>query len=285
MAKKLAGKVAVVTGSSTGIGRGIAIALAGEGAKVVVNGISRDSDGTRLIDQVVEEIKKANRVAVGNYDSVATMAGGANIIKDAIDNFGRIDILVNCAGNYWNAITVEMTEEEWDSIIAVHLKGHFSCTKAALPHMIQQKSGRIINIASRAAFDGIGNPAYATAKAGVLGFSSYLSRELKPQDITVNAILPSAVTELFPTEKKQTGDNMPYYKSPHPDMIAPLAVYLATDEAQDITGRFFYAAAGDICVYVHPFRLSSAHTFIRKSEGKWTVDELSEVIPPVLGLG
>ena len=143
MAEKLKGKVAVVTGagSPVGIGKEVALAMAAEGASVVVNDVGRDPDGTSGADRVVEEIKKANGTAVANYDSVATLSGGENIIKTAISNFGRIDILVNCAGNIKHMPIAEMTEDDWDSVIDVHLKGHFGCTKAAIAEMVKQESG------------------------------------------------------------------------------------------------------------------------------------------------
>ena len=187
MAKRLQGKSAVITGSGRGIGRGIALALAAEGARIVVNDIAYEPDGTSVADKVVEEITKAKGTAVANYDSVATMEGGQNIINTAISNFGRIDILVNGAGNFMPMPSFEMTEEVWDSIITVNLKGQFSCYRAAAPKMIQQKSGRIINFSSRAAFHG--PPvcvAYCVAKAGAMSFTADVSRELKPYGITVN---------------------------------------------------------------------------------------------------
>lgn len=284
MAKKLLeGKVAVVTGSGRGIGRGIAILMASEGAKVVVNDIAREG-GKSFADAVVKEIKDAKGTAVSNYDSVATMAGGEGIIKAAISNFGRIDILVNNAGNFWGKPTLELKEDEWDSIINVHLKGHFSCTKAALPYMVKQKGGRIINFSSRAGFFGVHNLAYAVVKSGVIGFTAMLAKEMKANGITVNAILPSATTQLFPTEKSQLGDYIPFYKKPDPDDVAPIVVYLATDKAENITGKYVYAGAGDICFYNDPFKLASAHTFVRKV-GRWTLAELDETVPPLLGLG
>jgi len=283
MAQKLAGKVAVVTGagSEVGIGREVAFAMAAEGASVVVNDIGKDPDGTRAADKVVNEIKKAKGTAVANYDSVTTMEGGENIIKTATSNFGRIDILVNCAGNFKFQRIVEMTEGDWDSIMDVHLKGHFSCSKAAVLEMIKQKSGRIINISSRGAIFGIANLAYSTAKAGILGFTLILSEEVKEHGITVNAVLPSARTKLFPWEKKPLGDNMPTPLRFEPDFAAPIIVYLATDEAQNITGQLVYASGGDLCVYSRPLQLPGPNMFIRKI-GKWTIDELIEVIPPLI---
>lgn len=287
MAQKLKGKSAVVTGSgSGGIGRAVALALAEEGAKVVVNDIARDANGASLADKVVEEIKKAGGTAVANYDSVATMTGGENIIKTCLTNFGGIDILVNCAGNFMRAGSPEITEKQWDSIIDVHLKGHFSCVKAAMPQMIKQKSGRIINFSSRAACGGGGNLAYSTAKAGILGFTSALSQDLKGYGIAVNAIVPSADTKLFPGMRPRGAyENMPFPLWLEPEYVAPIVAFLATNEAAPITGRFIYACGGDLCIYAAPLKLpGEAHMFIRKL-GKWTLDDLSKVMLPTLGLG
>ena len=178
MANKLEGKVAIITGagSPAGIGKEVALAMAAEGAKVVVNDIYKDPNGGYGADRVVKMIKDAGGTAAANYDSVASMEGGQNIVKTAVDNFGRVDILVNTAGNFKIVPTIELTEKDWDSIIAVHVKGMFSCTQAALKVMIPQKSGgRIINFTSLAAYPpGIGpgaSIAYCAAKAAVIGFT------------------------------------------------------------------------------------------------------------------
>ncbi|MBI2957867.1 MAG: SDR family NAD(P)-dependent oxidoreductase [Chloroflexi bacterium] len=285
MAGKLAGKVAAVTGGGGGIGGGISSGLAAEGAKVVVNDLGRNADGASAADIKVQEIKKAGGEAAASYDSVSSMAGGESIISTAISKFGRIDIVVNCAANYAIKSAIEMTEKDWDSILAVHLKGHFAVAKAAMPHMVAQKSGRIINFSSRGAFVRGGNLAYATSKAGIMGFTSFLSEELKPYNITVNAIMPSAVTQLFQHKGRDARDDgMPVPPRMGGDYVAPMVVYLCTDAAQNITGRYIYAAAGDFCLYVHPLRMSSANVFVRKPEGKWTVDELGEMVPGLLGL-
>lgn len=287
MSQKLKNKVAVVTGGgSGGIGRAISMAMAEEGASVVVNDISRDNAGKSIADAVVQEITKAKGKAVANYDSVATMQGGQNIIKTAISNFGRIDILVNCAGNNaWAPIT-EITEEQWDSVITVHLKGHFICCKAAAMEMVKQKSGRIINFSSIGATFGVGGagPSYSAAKAGILGLTASISEGLQPYGITVNAILPSAVTKLFPQTNRigAIGDHMPVSPWLDPEYIAPLVVYLATDEAKFINGRFIHASGGDFCVYAKPFMMpGDAHLFVRKM-GKWTVDELHQAFTQLL---
>jgi 3-oxoacyl-[acyl-carrier protein] reductase len=281
MAKKLEGKSAVVTGSGSpvGIGRAVAIALAAEGASVVVNDIGRDR-----ADKVVAEIIKAKGKAVANYESVATVPGGESIIKTALNSFGKIDILVNCAGNFLPRRFADTTEQEWDSIMSVHIKGHFSCTKAAVPAMIKQKSGRIINFSSRGATVGGGSTVYSTAKAGILGFTSALSADLKEYGITVNAILPSAVTELFPGPKRRMEDNLPVAMSTGPEYVAPMVAYLASDEAKNVTGRYIYASGGDVCIYPQPLKMPmEAPVFIRKM-GKWTIDELAQVLPALLNI-
>lgn len=288
MTRNLEGKAAIVTGGGEGgIGEAVALALAAEGAKVVVNDIGRDSSGNSLADKVVDKIKKVGGIAVANYDSVATMSGGENIIKTAISNFGRIDILVNCAGNIKRVPAIEMTENDWDSIIDVHLKGHFSCTRAAITEMVKQKGGRIINFSSRAASGGGGSVPYSAAKAGILGFTLALASELKEYSITVNAIVPSADTKLFPGPRPKflTGERLPSSLWLSPDYVASIAVYLATDKAQDITGRIFYASGGDICIYSKPLTVPGEMPMFIRKMGKWTVDELDEVIPPLLGQG
>jgi NAD(P)-dependent dehydrogenase (short-subunit alcohol dehydrogenase family) len=291
MSDLLKGKAAVVTGGgSAGIGGAIALALAMEGAQVVINDIGLDSEGNRAADKMVDRIKKAGGTAVANYDSVDTMQGGEKIVKTSLSNFGRIDILVNVAGNYWLVSTLDMTEKEWDSVINVHVKGTFGTIKAALPEMVKQKSGRIINFSSRGAFNGpasakvsYSNVAYNAAKAGILGLTMALALEFRESGITVNTILPSAITPLFPREKLPLEDNLPVPKSTAPEYVTPIVVYLASDKARDITGQFIYSGGEDICIYGRPLRLPGPHMFLHKDD-KWTVDELEKLLPQLLGL-
>jgi NAD(P)-dependent dehydrogenase (short-subunit alcohol dehydrogenase family) len=291
MGDNLKGKSAIVTGGgSAGIGGAVSSLLAAEGASVVVVDIARDSEGKSMADKKVEEIKKAGGTAVASLDDITTMRGGENITNTALKNFGKVDILVNVAGNFWLVPTVEMTEKQWDSIIAVHMKGTFSCIKAALPEMIKQKNGRIINFSSRGAFNGPAaanliytNVAYNAVKAGILGFTAALAGEQKNNGITVNAILPSAVTPLFPADKKPLEDNLPVPQQVGPEYVAPMVAYLCTDSAQNITGEFFYSGGGDICIFGRPLRMPGPHTLIH-NQGKWTIEELKQIIPELLGI-
>jgi NAD(P)-dependent dehydrogenase (short-subunit alcohol dehydrogenase family) len=276
----LEGKVAVITGSGGGIGREHALAFAREGAKVVVNDLGCERDGTgkstNLADKVVNEIKELGGVAVANYDSVATMEGGENIIKTAIENFGKIDILVNNAGILRDRTLLKMTEEEWDIVIAVHLKGTFSCTQAAARFMKENGiPGRIINTTSIAGIKGnFGQTNYAAAKAGIIGMTLVHSIELQKYGITVNAIAPIALTRLtadLPMFKGITEEEL------GPKYISPIVVYLASDLAKNITGKIFGIQGRKIFSYY-----TSETEGVTKSEGIWTPEEIHQNIDKII---
>jgi NAD(P)-dependent dehydrogenase (short-subunit alcohol dehydrogenase family) len=237
----LEGKVAIVTGAGGGLGRCHALALAKEGAKVVVNDLGGARDGSggakTPADTVVEEIKAAGGSAVANYDSVGTIAGANNIVAAAVAAFGRVDILVNNAGILRDKTLLKMDEDLWDSVINVHLKGTFAVTQAAARRMAEQVTngtaagGRIINTSSIAGLVGnFGQSNYGAAKAGIAGFTRVAAVELAKFKITVNAIVPIAKTRM-------TEDIAMVPESMRPECISPLVVFLASDLAAGVTGK------------------------------------------------
>ena len=188
-----------MTGAGRGIGRGIALLLASEGANVVVNDYGASVDGAQPSDgpaaEVAEEIKKAGGNAVPNFDTVATVEGGENLLKTALDIFERLDILINVAGILRDRMIFNMTEEEWDGVIAVHLKGHYCTTKPAAVIFRQQRGGRNINFSSGSGLNGNpGQANYGAAKAGIAGFTRVVARDLGRYGVTCNAISPGAMT-------------------------------------------------------------------------------------------
>ena len=292
MSKRLQGKVAVITGAGRGIGRAEALAFATEGAKVVVNDLGGAGDGTGAsqspAEEVVQEIKKMGGDAVANYDSVTTPEGGENIIKNAIDKFGRLDILVNNAGILRDRMVFNMSEEEWDAVMKVHLYGHFHCTKPACIIFRQQKSGRIINTSSAAGLGNMGQANYSAAKEGIIGFTRTVARDMGKYGVTCNAIRPAAATRLTMTPEltaagekakaeglpSQVGGVMDFVLSSTPEMVAPVVVYLATDETSNINGCTFLVGGGQIGIYTEP----EVKAQIEKA-GVWTLDELMDIMP------
>ena len=243
---KLKDKVAIVTGAGQGIGRGIALALAKEGAKVVVSDVSDKTN------EVVKEIENLGSVAIAVKTDVSRTEDTEKLAKTTLEKFGKIDILVNNAGIYPFQPLVEMTEQDWDRVLDINLKGVFNCTKAVLPKMIEQKSGAIINIASIAgAVVGYMNLAhYSASKGGILGFTRSSALELAQHGIRVNAIAPGAI--LTPTTKEMMGDDVvkqmeqsnPLKKVGKPEDIANLVVFLASDESGYITGQCMVVDGG-----------------------------------------
>jgi len=291
---KLDGKVAVITGAGRGLGRAHALAFALEGAKVVVNDLGGAGDGTGSstipADEVVKEIKAIGGEAVANYDTVATMEGGERIIKTAIDTFGRLDILVNNAGILRDRMIFNLTEEEWDDVIAVHLKGHFTCTKHACILFRQQRGGRIINTSSGAGLGNTSQANYSAAKEGIVGFTRTVARDMGRYGVTCNAIRPLAHTRLgLQLQQLEAAKRAAELGDPRmlqvweevahlvPEDVSPLLVYLATDEAANINGCVFWVAGGEIGIYPEPTPIK---TIFKK--GRWTPDELIEIMPKTL---
>ncbi len=288
MGKKLEGKNVVVTGSGRGIGRAVALMAAAEGAKVVVNdpGVAMDGAGTDRApaDEVVDAIRSAGGTAVASYDSVASVAGGENIIKTCVDSFGRIDCLINVAGILRDRMIFNMSEEEWDAVIAVHLKGHFACTKPAAVLMRQQRYGRIINFSSISGLRGnVGQANYGAAKAGVAGFTRVLARDLGRYGVTCNAIAPRAWTRMtssIPQQRTAARGPQATGQEMVAEHIAPMTIYLATDEAWNINGQIFHVAGGAVSLAQPELPV----TTITKN-GKWTLEELAELVPQYLTHG
>jgi 3-oxoacyl-[acyl-carrier protein] reductase len=293
MGDRLAGKVAIITGAGRGIGRGHALALASEGARIVVNDPGVNTDGTGHdngpADQVVAEIRAAGGEAVANYDSVAEMSGGEHIIQTALDSFGRLDILVNNAGILRDRMVFNMTEEEWDAVIAVHLKGHFTTTRFAAQIFRQQRSGRIINTSSYSGLGNAGQANYSAAKEGIVGLTRTVAREIGRYGATCNAIRPGGATRMTQSpEMQQARERAAQRGTPRggmrpadPNDVGWFVAYLATDEAGYINGRTFMVRGNQVSLYSEPVL---ERTIWARGE-HFTVDELAEVVPQTIGQG
>ena len=282
MANRLEGKVAIVTGAGRGIGRGEALALGSEGAKVVVNDLGGAADGsgasTSPAEEVVAEINKLGGEAVANYDSVATQQGGQNIIKTAIDTFGKVDILVNNAGILRDRMLFNMTEEDWDIVLKVHLYGHFHTVRAVSPLFRQQRYGRIINTASVAGLNATtyGQANYGAAKEGIVGLTRKVARDMGRYGVTCNCIRPNAGTRLTISDemKKARPEAMAGFEQMKPEGIAPLVVWLASDDAANVNGRTFFVEKGRVGLYSEPV---SEKQLVKP--GGWSIDELFMFMP------
>src|SRR2546426_6714888 len=278
-------RVAVVTGAARGIGREIALLMARLGARVVVNdyGGSEGGQGATQApaNEVVEEIRKAGGQAVANYDSVATMAGGEHIVQTAIDAFGRVDIVVNNAGILRDRMIFNMTEEEWDAVLNTHLKGTFAVTRAAAPRMKEQRAGRFINMTSTSGLVGnIGQANYAAAKVRIVGLTKVVALDMARYNVTANCISPFAWTRMIgtiPTETDAQKARVEKIKKLSPAHIAPLAAFLASDDAKDVSGQVFGVRGKEIMLFSHERPIMRVHN----DEG-WTVERLVEMFPGTL---
>jgi 3-oxoacyl-[acyl-carrier protein] reductase len=268
----LDGKVAVVTGSGRGIGRAEALLLAAEGARVVVNDV--DADQAKA---VADEIRAAGGAASVHTDDVSTWAGAESIVQQAVDEHGQLDILVNNAGIIRDGMSFSMSEDAWDDVLRVHLKGHFACAHFAGAHWRARAkagedgvSGRIINTASESGLYGLaGQINYATAKAGIASMTIVLGRELAKYGVTVNAIAPRARTRMTETVLHGLEPEEGEFDEWDPANIAPIVAWLVGDEAADISGQVFVVFADRVHLMQGWDLFGSIET-----DGRWTLDEL-----------
>jgi len=299
VAMHLKGKSAVVTGAGRGIGREVAKLLAAEGASVVVNdpGVGRGGEKTeeRPADDVVAEIRKAGGQAVANYDSVAEYLKAGLMIKQCVDQFGKIDILVNVAGNLRERMIWNMSEDDFDAVVGVHLKGHWNMCHHAVKYMRQAGFGRIVNFSSDAFKGSVGQCNYSASKAGIIGLTRSIARETSKYGITANAICPSADTRMTLTEAVKenrrrrfeagilTKEQYERTLIPRgPEYIAPMVAYLCLDEADVISGQVFHVEKGRIHTYYFGEDYKSLH---KGGDGLFTIDELIEDVPQSLMSG
>ncbi|MCH8990107.1 MAG: SDR family oxidoreductase [Chloroflexi bacterium] len=294
MAEMLNGKVAIITGSGRGIGRGVAMKMAAEGASVVVvdPGVNVDGSGadTSVAQQVVDEIKAAGGNAVACMESVTTMEGGEKIVQTAVDSFGKLDIVVTCAGILRDRMIFNMAEEEWDDVIAVHLKGTFTVVKHACILMRQQRSGTIITFTSESGLIGnSGQANYGAAKSGIAGFTKVVAKDMGRYGVTCNSIAPRASTRMIadipgsaaeirarsgvaPISGEEDLANL------DPDHIAPFVCYLATDFAENINGQTFLVYGDTISLVSQPRPQKS----IYEPAGTWDLEKLAPMARDIL---
>jgi NAD(P)-dependent dehydrogenase (short-subunit alcohol dehydrogenase family) len=293
---RLDGKVAIVTGAGRGIGRGEAMLLAGEGARVVVNdlGVAREGDGadTTPAQEVVDEIVAAGGEAIVNGNDVSSWTGAQELIATAVDRFGRLDILVNNAGILRDAMSFNMSEEDWDAVMRVHLKGHFAPSKFACAYWRERSKadgapagGRIINTVSESGLFGMAGQAnYSAAKAGIASMTLVLAREMAKYGVTVNAVAPRARTRMTASiagAEDFMGAKEGEYDAWHPDNVAPLVGFLASDDAADVSGQVF------VMWGAHAYLMSGWHlaNMLDAGEQRFTVADLiarkEELFAPV----
>jgi NAD(P)-dependent dehydrogenase (short-subunit alcohol dehydrogenase family) len=284
---KLDGKVALVTGAGRGIGRGIALLMAHEGAAVLVNdlGVSLDGDG---IDQgpaatVAREIEAVGGKAAANTESVADYHAAEQMVQQAVDELGGIDIVVNCAGILRDRMIFNMSYEEWKPVLDVHLKGTFNICKWASVKFREQRSGRIINMSSNSALGAPGQPNYAAGKAGIVGLTLTCANGLSRYNVTANAIMPSGWTRMIDSIPRMVEQFKDQGKMPSevaegtekdPKHVAPLVTFLASDDAQHVNGHFFGSFGYNYVLMSQPKVIKTL-----RSDHRLSVDELKEWVP------
>jgi NAD(P)-dependent dehydrogenase (short-subunit alcohol dehydrogenase family) len=264
----LEGKVVAITGAGGGIGRACALACAAEGAKVVVAdlgvGLAGENPTSAVADAVVKEIEGVGGEAVACAEDVSTMAGGERIVNSAVDKWGRIDGVVAVAGILRERMLFNMSEDEWDAVIATHLKGHFTVFRHAAAIMRKQESGSLIGFTSGAYVGSVAQANYSAAKGGIVSLVRSAAVGLHRYGVRANAIAPVARTRMsanVPSELAEIGE---------PEDVAPLVVYLLSDEARDVTGQVYTAVGSRIAVWNQPVEVREM-----KTEGRWTPSEIA----------
>jgi NAD(P)-dependent dehydrogenase (short-subunit alcohol dehydrogenase family) len=275
----LDGRVAIVTGAGGGLGREHALALAREGAAVVVNDLGGTRDGTggghSMADSVAAEIRALGGEATVSYDSVASVEGGERIVKKALDVFERLDVVVNNAGILRDKSLANMDEAMWDSVVAVHLKGTYCVARPAFRHMKDRgQGGVLINTSSTSGLNGnFGQCNYGAAKAGVYGFSRCLAQEGQKHGIRVFILAPVALTRL--TDDLPVFQTGPLREQMDPKLVSPLVVYLASDLSKPATGTTFFVGGGRIA----EMRMVTAEGVTKREDGGlWTAQEIAAQI-------
>ena len=279
------GKVAVVTGAGRGVGRGIALDLARAGAAIVVNDLGVSLAGetgaaTPVAEEVAEEIRSFGGRAVASRDSVASWEGAHHIVQAALDSFGRIDAVVNNAGNLRDSLFHKMTEEEFDSVLAVHLKGSFNVSRAAAPHFKSQATGAYVHMTSTSGLVGnFGQANYAAAKLGIVGLSKSIALDMQRFNVRSNAVAPFAWTRMIdsiPTNTPEQQKRVEGLKRLVPEKIAPFVTALSSDAGATVTGQIFGVRNNEIYLFSQPRPIRTAHT----ADG-WTAETIAERVFPM----
>ncbi|HEX4094488.1 MAG TPA: SDR family NAD(P)-dependent oxidoreductase [Trebonia sp.] len=292
---RLDGRVAIVTGAGRGIGRSVARLLAGQGASVVVNDLGAEMDGSGAdagpASEVVAEIASAGGTAVVNGADISSFAAAENLVASTIEQFGRLDVLVNVAGILRDRMVFNMTEAEWDDVIRVHLKGTFNTTRFASAHWRslrdESAQNRIINFTSVSGLHGApGQPNYAAAKMGIVGLTWSSANSLAKYGVTVNAISPGAATRMtssIPTERRRSGLPAVETDERSPDNVAPIVAYLASERSGWITGRIIHSMGYEVSLYSNPEPISRII-----GTGPWDdqdalADQVERAFGPIVG--